>query len=245
MISKEKKLHAAVTQLQEIPEYFLQAKAEITIGSNSGTRSTEISIGCNVAALDFLAGNTILPDLEAIEIDIRHEQGLSAYGLASLIRHNPNNPIGGLLDGVCEFLTVWIPKIEADDKTLLKIKTAHQDARNAARIQTPQAWSIKCCTDDCDTLIRITDPNVDQLVTCHKCHHTLTLMRLLLITSSTHNELWLDPEAAAQLLGITQGCLRKWARSGKISRRNNQYNVSDLKDLTDGERTGSVRYSSA
>lgn len=245
MISREKKIHTIIKQLQEIPEYFQQAKAEITIGSNSSTRSTEISIGCNVAALDFLAGNTILPDLEAIEIGIRHERGLSAYGLASLIRHNPNNPIGGLLNGVCEFLTVWIPRITLDDKLVMRIKTIHQDARNAARIQTPQAWSIKCCTDDCDTLIRITDPNVDQLVTCFKCHHTLTLMRLLLITSSTHNELWLDPEAAAQLLGITQGCLRKWARSGKISRRKNQYNVSDLKDLTDGERTGSVRYSSA
>jgi len=245
VISKEKKLHAALTQLQEIPDYFQQAKAEITIGASSGTRSTEISIGCNVAALDFLAGYTILPDLEAIEIGIRHDQGLSPYGLASLIRHDPNNPTGALLDGVCQFLTVWLPRITLDDKLVMRIKTIHQDARNAARIQTPQAWSIKCCTDDCDTLIRITDPDVDQLVTCRKCHHTLTLMRLLLITSSTHNELWLDPEAAAQLLGITQGCLRKWARSGKISRRNNQYNVSDLRNLTDGAGTGSVRYSSA
>ena len=245
MISEEKKRHAALIQLQEIPKFYRQASAEVTIGAGNGTRSTEISIGCNIAALDFLAGNTILPNLEAIEIAIRHVKGLSAYGSVSLIRHNPKDPIGSLLDGVCNFLTVWIPKTDHNDVTLTVIKTQHALAKNAARIQAPQRWSIKCCTDDCDTLIQITDPNVDQLVTCPKCHHTLTLMRLLLITSSTRNELWLDPEAAAQLLGITQGCLRKWARAGKISRRNNQYNVSDLRNLTDDSGTDTVRYSSA
>ena len=241
----DRKLHTITRQLREITDYYEQAHAELTIGTGTGRRSTEVSIGCNVAALDFLAGNTILPDLEQVEKEVRKLHNLPPYGVASLLRYNPDDPTGSLLRGVCDFLLVWLPKTTIDDATLLKIKTVHAEARNAARVQTPNQWSIRCCTDDCDTLIRITDPDVDQLVTCPKCHHTLTLMRLLLITSSTHNELWLDPEAAAQLLGVTQGCLRKWARSGKIARRNNQYNVSDLRNLTDDPGTVSVRYSSA
>ena len=71
-------------------------------------------------------------------------------------------------------------------------------------------------------------------------------MRLLLITSTTQAELWLDPEAAAQLIGVTQSTLRKWGRAGKLPRRNNLYDVSKIRnELTHEAGTGTVRYSSA
>ena len=238
--------HTIIQQLDDIQTYFTQTTALITQTGGSDRKATEINIGCNVAALDFLAGHTILPDLERLEIDIRHREGLAPYGQASAQRHNPNNPIGSLLHGCCDFLTIWLTRTEPTPDLLLTIKTIHAQARNAARIQTTQTWAIRCCTDDCGTLIRITDPNPDQLVTCPKCKHTLTLIRLLLITSSTQAELWLDPEAAAQLIGVTQSTLRKWARSGRLPRRNNMYDVSKIRnELTDERGTGTVRYSSA
>lgn len=69
--------------------------------------------------------------------------------------------------------------------------------------------------------------DVHEDVTCKRCGTTRSAMTLAAVAMSDGAEVWLDPEAAASWLGVTEGTLRQWARQGKVQRSHGRYLVRE------------------
>ena len=98
------------------------------------------------------------------------------------------------------------------------------------------AWRVTCPADtqdgECGQVLRVTQHDFDASVHCQACGTTWPTDRLLrVVASSRHAELWLDPEAAAEWIGVHAATLRKWAVEGRIKREHGRYEVHSLKAL--------------
>jgi hypothetical protein len=65
----------------------------------------------------------------------------------------------------------------------------------------------------------------DEHVTCRRCGATRDVAQLVYVAMSDGRDVWLDPEAASQWLGVTEGTLRQWARKGQIERDHGRYRM--------------------
>jgi hypothetical protein len=81
----------------------------------------------------------------------------------------------------------------------------------------------------CGTPIKIKDADFDAEATCRTCKTHWKVSRLLYVGASANaGGIYVDPEAAAHYLGVTERTLRTWARQGKINRERGRYDISAL-----------------
>lgn len=224
--------------LADIQTYAALAANELIPGRGGDGRSTERGLGIRLDALDLVAGFDVLPVLELWERDWRETYHLAPYGPASAER-NAGQASEATLTSVLRFLGQWLDRACTDHPAIDdfhdEVRTCWHQARQAANAQPRQAWRVTCPTDqgdsECGNPLRVTGQDFGNTINCRQCQTTWPTERLLMVVASSQRaELWLDPEAASEWVGVNPRTLRKWASQGKIKREHGRYEVHSLRN---------------
>lgn len=229
--------HRTGLQLREMVEYLAMAAGELMPGrGGSDGRGSEISLGVRINALDFLAGNDVLPILESWERDFRSTYGLNPYGPASAAR-NAGKPIEATTVGVVSFLIMWLDRAFDDhpaiDDFAAEVKQCHQTAQNAARMQPPSTTTITCPADDdshnsglCGYRMIVRPGDTKAATTCRRCGTRWDIPHLIHVAIATPGaNIWVDVDTAADYFGLTARRIQQVAKTQGVKRRGGQYDL--------------------
>ena len=223
-------------QLSEVIDYQALAADNLVPGQGGDGRATERTLGVNIAALDTCAAFDAIAVLESWERIWREDYGLTPYGIASSERAPTPE---ATLTGIVQFLQAWLAKScnehPAVDEFAGELRGLHRQMQQAAGQVRRTAWRVTCPTDtedgECGQVLKVSGEDFGGHVTCRTCRTTWPVERLLrVVASSRHAELWLDPEAASEWLGVHAGTLRRWAKEGRIKRDHGRYEVHSIKE---------------
>jgi len=248
--------HQMRLQLQEVLDFQAIAADNLLPGQGGDGRASERGLGVNIAALDLVGAFDAIAVLESWERMWREDYGLTPYGPASaerltaMTQAKPDPDIAGTshpgmqstratLVGIVNFLQSWLSKTcsehPAVDEFARELRTLHRACQQAAGQTRRAAWRVTCPADtdqgECGKQLRVSGQDFGGHVSCRACGTTWPVERLLrVVASSQHAELWLDPEAASEWLGISERTLRLWAREGRLKRANGRYEVHSLRE---------------
>lgn len=223
-------------QLSEVVDFQALAADNLVPGQGGDGRATERTLGINVAALDTCAAFDAIMVLESWERVWREDYGLTAYGPASAARSDAGE---ATLLGIVNFLQAWLSKTcdehPAVDEFASELRNLHRQMQQAAGQTRRAAWRVTCPTDtddgECGQQLKVSGEDFGGQVTCRSCRTTWPVERLLrVVASSRHAELWLDPEAASEWLGVHIATLRRWAKDGRIKRDHGRYEVHSIRE---------------
>lgn len=214
--------------LQEIPElhwqagYFLQPAR-----TGSGTVSQERSIGVNVNALDFVMATDLLTILHSWEAIIRKDRSLTP---PALVAKEPT--IEAEVQTTCDFhlahldwslSQVWALEFVGE------VLGLHARGRAAAKQFKEQVRRIPCPTDDCKKVVVIDVDDLTADVSCFGCKQSWTVLRLVALAMSNPNrKFFLDVEAIALWLQMTQREVYRIIRKFNIEKRGKMYDLSAI-----------------
>lgn len=238
-------------QLREVVALHVAVETELgTLTGGEGSVGSEKTLGVRVSALDFAAGNDVLPVLEAWHKDWRQFFNHAPYGEASslhLAREGTN--VHALMAWVVAYLLVQLDQAcrehPAVDEFAAELRTAVAQARVAADRTLPPRWYATCPTDledgRCGYRIQI-DPgfSIDDRLTCRRCGNDWTISRLLhVISSDDQAEVWLTGIDAALLFGISDRTLQRWAKEkgSCVKRASGMYEVGSVRAYLRGMHT--------
>lgn len=251
-------IHRMRTQLANITTNYPIAEQQLIPGQGGDGRSNERPLGVRIAALDFITGNTILPQLEEWEKDWRAFFELTPFGMATLQRSleaarshaespNATDPYPRTqrrLEGCIAFLTAWIERATQEHPAITdfaqELRDLHQQSNTAANKQQPNAWWITCPAtienESCGNRLRAEGRDLDGHLLCKNCGTNWLVERLLRVAAADKAaEIWLAPDDAARLFGIPERTLRNWAKRGYIKRAHGQYEHHSIRAaLTEG-----------
>ena len=219
--------HKAITGwLIAIP--FLRREAEDFIApgrSGSGSVSAERSIGVNVNALDYSMGNELLGILHSWESEIRSARQLTPPALLK-----KESSIDREVEVACNFQLAhleWTLGQEWAGDFYNEIKEQHAKGMAAAKQFVEQPRRIPCPSDDCHKFVVIDAENLMSDVTCFGCKQSWTVLRLVALAMSNPNrKFFLDAEAIALWLGISQRQVHKIIKANGIERRGSLYDLA-------------------
>jgi hypothetical protein len=212
--------------LQQIPELQYQAGFYIEPGrSGSGTVSAERSIGVNVNALDYSMAIELLGILHSWESEIRSARALTPPALLKRERTTDME-----VQVACDFQLAhlnWTVGQEWVADFYSEIKEQYAKGMAAAKQFVEQPRRIPCPTDECGKYVVIDAENLMSDVTCFGCKESWTVLRLVALAMSNPNrKFFLDAEAIALWLGITQRQVHKIIKANKIERRGKMYDLA-------------------
>ncbi len=219
--------HKAITGwLMAIP--FLRREAEDFIApgrSGSGSVSAERSIGVNVNALDYSMGNELLGILHSWESEIRSARQLTPPALLK-----KESSIDREVEVACNFQLHHLEWTLGQDWAADfygEIKEQHAKGMAAAKQFIEQPRRIPCPTDECGKYVVIDAENLMSDVTCFGCKQSWTVLRLVALAMSNPNrKFFLDAEAIALWLGISQRQVHKIIKAHSIERRGSLYDLA-------------------
>ena len=224
-VSKVRLALAELPDLQHEAGFFLTPSR-----TGSGAVTTERSIGINVNALDFNMATELLRNLHSWEAYIRSERGLTPP--AYLVREPT---IEAEVYAACNFhlahLNYSMLQTWAADFAL-EIFAFHSKGRSAAKRFNEQPRRIPCPTDECRRFVVIDVNSLMQELTCFGCKSTWSLLRLVaLAMSNPHRKFYLDVEAIAMWLGVSERAIYKSIKEHEIDRKGNLYNIVQIMAL--------------
>lgn len=117
-----------------------------------------------------------------------------------------------------------------------EIRELHGKGMAAAKRFIEQPRRIPCPTDECRKFVVIDVENLMTEVTCHGCRQSWTVLRLVALAMSNPNrKFFLDVEAIALWIGISERQVYKIIRANEIDRKGNLYDLASVikaRDLT-------------
>jgi hypothetical protein len=214
--------------LIEIPALQYEAGFYIEPGrSASGAVSAERSIGVNVNALDYSMATELLAILHSWESMIRSARQLTP---PALLKREPT--IDAEVQAACDFHLAhleWTLGQEWVDDFFNEVKELHSKGMAAAKRFVEQPRRIPCPTDDCRKFVVIDAENLMSDVTCFGCRQSWTVLRLVaLAMSNPTRKFFLDVEAIALWLGLTQRQVYKIIKANKIERNGQLYDLAGV-----------------
>jgi len=218
-------------QLGDIGDFYSLAHKELLPGrTGSGGRSSERTIGVNVSALSFIAGDDILGVLHSWEKIIRADRKLvpPAYipptaiahqVAATIIFHQTHLSWSGKNDWIGEFAR--------------EVGELHSLGLGASRSFVERAHRIACPTDmpdgeTCGYLLVVNQSDPLDLFTCRKCGNEWNTIRLVAVAMSSHQEIWLDAEAIGIYFQMNAKSVKQFARRNKVKHRGSLYDLIDF-----------------
>ena len=222
-----------VTWLVAIPTLQYQAGFHIAPGrSGSGAASTERSIGVNVNALDYSMALELLGILHSWEAEIRSARRLTP---PALLKKEPTTDAE--VQATCDFHLAhleWTLGQEWAGDFYNEVKELHSKGMAAAKQFVEQPRRIPCPTDDCGRYVVIdaeklrTDGMTNE-VSCYGCKQSWPLVRLVMLAmSNPDRKFFLDIEAIAQWLQITERQVYKIVKSEKVERKGSFYDLAGV-----------------
>lgn len=214
--------------LTVIPDLQQEAGLYITPGrSGSGAVTAERSIGVNVNALDYSMATELLAILHSWESMIRSARQLTP---PALLVKEPT--IEAEVDATCTFHLAhleWTLNQEWAKDFHDEIKEQHSKGMAAAKRFVEQPRRIPCPTDDCHKFVVIDAENLMSDVTCFGCRQSWTVLRLVaLAMSNPTRKFFLDVEAIALWLGLSQRQVYKIIKANKIERNGQLYDLAGV-----------------
>ena len=214
--------------LTVIPDLQQEAGLYITPGrSGSGAVTAERSIGVNVNALDYSMATELLAILHSWESMIRSARQLTP---PALLVKEPT--IEAEVDATCTFHLAhleWTLNQEWAKDFHDEVKEQHSKGMAAAKRFVEQPRRIPCPTDDCHKFVVIDAENLMSDVTCFGCRQSWTVLRLVaLAMSNPTRKFFLDVEAIALWLGLSQRQVYKIIKANKIERNGQLYDLAGV-----------------
>jgi len=110
-----------------------------------------------------------------------------------------------------------------------EIQIMHAKGRAAAKRFSEQPRRIPCPTDDCKKYVVIDADNLTAEVACFGCKHQWTVLRLIALAMSNPSKtFYLDVEAIAMWLGITEREVYRTIKKNDIQRRGSLYDIAGI-----------------
>lgn len=214
--------------LTELPELQQGAASYVTPGrSGSGSPSTERSIGFNVNALDYSMGKELLGILHKYEALIRRARSLTPPALLKR-EATVEKEVAATVSFHLAHLE-WTVQQDWLEDFAGQIKELHSKGMATNKKYIEQPRRIPCPTDECKAHIVIDIENLMAGVTCHKCHTSWTLYRLLALAMNNPNRtFWLDIDAICLWMNITKVQLNKIVKDHNIPVKNGLYDISAI-----------------
>jgi hypothetical protein len=215
-------------QLAELPQLHKEAKQFLQPSrTGSGAASTERSIGINVAALDFTMATELLRTLHAWESMIRFARQLTPP--AMLIKE-PTTESEVLASATFHLTHLdWSLGQEWAADFTHEIQIIHAKGRAAAKRFSEQPRRIPCPSDDCKKYVVIDADNLTAEVACFGCKQQWTVLRLIALAMSNPSKtFYLDVEAIAMWLGITEREVYRTIKKNDIQRRGSLYDIAAI-----------------
>jgi hypothetical protein len=214
--------------LTVIPDLQQEAGYYITPGrSGNGAVTAERSIGVNVNALDYSMATELLGILHSWESQIRSARQLTP---PALLVKEPT--IEAEVDATCTFHLAhleWTLQQEWAKDFHDEVKEQHSKGMAAAKRFVEQPRRIPCPTDDCHKFVVIDAENLMSDVTCFGCRQSWTVLRLVaLAMSNPTRKFFLDVEAIALWLGLSQRQVYKIIKANKIERNGELYDLAGV-----------------
>ena len=217
------KIHS---QLDDLKEFWIGAHNELLPGrSGSGGRSSERTIGLNVAALSFIAGHDILSFLHGWESVIRERRKLTPPAHIE----KPKS-LGVEIEDAIVFAQshlIWIGSQEWISDFARELRDVHGQGMAAARRFVEKTRKIPCPADTesgiCSNLLAINSDDPLDIFECRKCKSQWTTLRLMAVAMSSKQEIWLDAESLAKWMGISERHIRRLAQKHSLAKRGQFY----------------------
>lgn len=220
------------TMLDDLFELWDAAHDELLPGNGgAGSSSGERTIGVNVAALSFIAGDDILKILHSWEAEVRQERNLTPPAFL------PKKDIYHEIEDAIRFAQahldwmgtqVWIKDFSDEVKELHRLGSA------AARRTAEKVKRIACPADNadglpCGQILRLSDENLLDIVECRLCGTQWTAIRLMAVAlADNRKDIWLDADAIASYLNVDPNSVRKYCKRNEISKRGYLYNLKEI-----------------
>lgn len=216
------------TQLDAIPTLQQEASEHLDPSrTGSGGASVERSIGINVNALDFSMAKETLAILHGWESIIREGRSLTPPALVKAEATTEAE-----VEATCKFHLAhleWSANQDWFDDFASEVAEIHAKGMAAAKRFVEQPRRIPCPTDECHKFIVIDAENLMDDVTCFGCKQSWTVLRLVALAMSNPNrKFYLDVEAIALWLGITQRQVYKIIRANKIEHKGSLYDLAGI-----------------
>jgi hypothetical protein len=226
----DRKMHS---QIDDLYVFWKAAHDELLPGkSGSGGRSSERTIGLNVNALSWVAGDDILGFLHEWEKLIREARGLMPPALV------PRKPT--LEDEIKEavhFARVhlsWSGRQEWINDFAEELKVIHSMGKSAAKAFSEKVARIPCpCTlgdgSFCGYKLKVNKDDPFASFRCPTCESDWNTLRLIAVAlSNTSTPVWLDSEAIAGYVNMTVRNVQQFAKRNSIERRGEMYNLQQF-----------------
>ena len=195
--------------------------------SGNGAVSAERSIGINVAALDYSMAKETLEILHGWESMIREARQLTPPALVKAEATTEAE-----VEATCKFHLAhldWSLQQDWANDFAAEVGEIHAKGMAATKQFVEQPRRIPCPTDDCHKFIVIDVENLMNDVSCFGCKQSWTVLRLVALAMSNPNrKFYLDVEAIALWLGITQRQVYKIIRANKIERKGSLYDLAGI-----------------
>lgn len=214
--------------LREIPTLRRESEDFVQPGrSGSGAVSAERSIGVNVNALDYSMATELLGILHSWEAMIR---GARALTPPAYIRKEPT--IDQEVQTACDFQLAhmqWSMDQDWIGDFYQEVQMLHLKGLAAAKRFIERPRRIPCPSDECQKFIVIDVEKMLGNVVCFGCKSEWSLLRLIaLAMSSTTRAFFLDVEAIALWLRISERQVWKIIKAHEIDRKGSLYNIGQI-----------------
>ena len=201
--------------------------------TGTGARSSEMSIGLNVAALSFVAGHDILRLLHSWEGLIRQERRLTPPALLPM----PAS-LADEIDTAIKFQKTHLAWSSAQDwfaDFVSEVFELHRQGMAVSKSFVAKKRRIACPSEvsdgSCGNLLQINEENPLEIFSCHRCGNEWTTLRLVAVAMSDPNrEVWLDAEALASWVGLSDRQVRRLIKEHQIPRRGQLYDAKKFRD---------------
>jgi hypothetical protein len=219
-------------ELAEIYDFWKLAHEELRPGNGGhGSASGERTLGINISALSWIAGDDILKVLHSWEVIIRAERHLTPPAMVE--RASLNREIRVTVDFALAHLE-WSSQQDWFGDYAEEIHDLHQMGKVASRHIVEKAKFIPCPADDkngqpCGQLLKIRDGEMMEIVRCRNCQSEWTAIRLMAVAlADSRRQVWLDAEAISEYLGIAPKAVQVFAKRHEIGRRGQLLNLTQF-----------------
>lgn len=228
------KLEVIHTWLDDILEFWDLAHQEmLPAKTGNGGRSSERTIGLNVAALSFVAGTDVLGCLHEWEKLIRAERQLTA---PALVTKQPT--LRAEIAAAISFAQThlqWSMEQDWASDYIAEIRDLHSQGMTAARQFVDKAWRLPCPTVDsegqmCGQKLKVNKVDPLALFECRKCGNQWSTMRLIAVAMDSGVPIWLDTETIAHWYNISVRQVQRYAKQHSVPRKGKLLNASAFKD---------------
>jgi len=223
------------TMLSDLIEFWQLAHDELLPGrSGNGGRSSERTIGVNVAALSFITGDDILGLLHEWEKLIREERELTKP--AMLVKHSLEVEIRNAVT----FAQVHLAHSSQQPwfrDFYQELRELHSKGMTAAKVFVKRSRRIACPAETsegtpCGNLLRINDDDPLDIFSCRRCDTLWTTIRLVAVAlSDPSREVWLDAEAISKYVGVTERHIHRIAKAHKVAKKGQLYDVNAIRSI--------------